>query len=126
MKPEKFPELHKLLLFVFWVFDKAPPKFISHSEPVDQQFDSSVTASKVQDKDDTSRKRMRATNDSEALAKVVALLAPSEQEQKEKLQFLKDQKIHEKCEEKRKKFSWKRSECEKFLSSNVPLADGTK
>jgi hypothetical protein len=70
--------------------------------------------------------RMRATNNPEALAKAVALLVPSEQEQKDKLQLLKDQQIYEKVEEDQKKFSWKHSGCEKFLSSNVPLADDTK
>ena len=29
-------------------------------------------------------------------------------------------------EEERKKFSWTRSECEKFLMGNVPLAEDTK
>jgi len=31
-----------------------------------------------------------------------------------------------KDEEERKKFSWKRSECEKFLMGNVPLSNDTK
>jgi hypothetical protein len=48
---------------------------------------------------------MRATNNPEALAKAVALLVPSEQEQKDKLQLLKDQQIYEKVEEDQKKFS---------------------
>jgi hypothetical protein len=54
------------------------------------------------------------------------LLAPSEQEQKKKLELLKHQQIYEKGEEERKKFSWKRSECEKFLSSTFSLSEDTK
>jgi hypothetical protein len=72
------------------------------------------------------RKRMRGSQDSEALAKAVASLAPSEEEQKEKIQLLKDQQLHGKDEEERKKFSWKRSKCEKFLMGSIPLANKTK
>jgi len=84
--PEESPELHKLLLFAFWVFDKAPPKFISPSKPEDQQFDGSAITSKMQGK------------------QAVVLLAPSEQEQKKNLELLKHQQIYEKGEEERKKF----------------------
>jgi hypothetical protein len=44
--------LHKLLLFAFWVIDKAPPKFISRSKPEDQQFDTSAPAMKKGGKED--------------------------------------------------------------------------
>ncbi len=71
---------------------------------------------------------MRSPPESEALAKAVASLAPSDsdEEQKEKIQLLKNQQMVVKEEEERKKFSWKRSECEKFLMGNVPLAEDTK
>jgi hypothetical protein len=49
---------------------------------------------------------MLASNDSEVLANAVASLTPGEQEQEEKIQLLKDQQLHEKGEEERKKFSW--------------------
>jgi hypothetical protein len=126
--PNESAELHKLLLFAFWVFDKAPPKFISRSKPEDQQFDTSAPAMEKGGKEDKggSRKRMRGSQDSDALAKAVASLAPSEEEQKEKIQLLKDQQLHGKDEEEQKKFSWKRSECEKFLIGSIPLADKTK
>jgi hypothetical protein len=64
------------------------------------------------------------TDESDALAKTVASLAPTEEEQKE--QLLKEQQLYVKDEEERKKFSWKRSECEKFLMGNVPLSNDTK
>jgi hypothetical protein len=114
-----------LLLFAFWVFDKAPPKFISRSKPEDQQFDTSAAAPKQDDKDAT-RKRIRSSNKSDALAKAVASLAPTEEEKKEKIQLLKEQQLYLKDEEERKKFSWKRSECEQFLMGNVPLSNDTK
>jgi hypothetical protein len=126
--PNESPDMWKLLLFAFWVFDKAPPKFISRAKPEDQQFDTSAPASdKVAKEDkDGSRKRMRAVQDSESLAKAVASLASSEEEQKEKLKLLREQQLHVKDEEERKKFSWKRSECEKFLMASIPLNADTK
>jgi hypothetical protein len=114
-----------LLLFAFWVFDKAPPKFISRSKPEDQQFDTSAVAPKHDDKD-AARKRIRSSNKSDALAKAVASLAPTEGEQKEKIQLLQEQQLYVKDEEEWKKFSWKRSECEKYLMGNVPLSNDTK
>jgi hypothetical protein len=69
---------------------------------------------------------MRAVQDSESLAKAVASLASSEEEQKEKLKLLREQQLHVKDEEERKKFSWKRSECEKFLMASIPLNADTK
>jgi hypothetical protein len=126
--PNESPDMWKLLLFAFWVFDKAPPKFISRAKPEDQQFDTSAPASdKVAKEDkDGSRKRMRAVKDSESLAKAVASLASSKEEQKEKLKLLREQQLHVKDEKERKKFSWKRSECEKFLMASIPLNVDTK
>ncbi len=72
-----------MILFAFWVFDKAPPKFNSRSKPEDQQFDTSAAAPKQDDKDAT-RKRILSSNESDALAKAVASLAPTEEEQKKK------------------------------------------
>jgi hypothetical protein len=82
--PDETTELHKLLLFVFWVFDKKPPKFISCSKPKDQQFDTFASASKVPGNEDNTCIRTCASNDSGDLAEAVASLAPSEQEQKKK------------------------------------------
>jgi hypothetical protein len=122
--PNESAELHKLLLFAFWVFDKAPPKFFFLSKPEDQQLDTSAAA--MEKGGDGSRKRMRGSQDSEASVKAVASLAPSEEEQKENIQLLKDQQLHGKDEEEWKKFSWKCSECEKFLMGSISLADETK
>jgi len=72
--PDETAELHKLLLFAFWAFDKKPPKFVSCSKPENQQFDNSTAASTVPVKEG-----MHASDDSEVLAKAVATLAPSEQ-----------------------------------------------
>ena len=91
--PNDTGDVHKLLLFAFWAFDKKPPKFMSRAKPIQEQFDSSAVASENNDSTEAKqRKKVRVTNDTEALAKAVSSLAASQEEQKERVQLLVQQK----------------------------------
>jgi hypothetical protein len=76
--PNEPEELHMLLLFAFWAFDKKHPKFISRAKPEAEQFNSSAAASgHNKDTDTSQQKKFRVVNDTESLAKAVSSLAPS-------------------------------------------------
>jgi hypothetical protein len=130
--PADSPDMHTLLLFAFWAFDKKPPKFISRAKPLEEQFDSSVAVSSasLRDTETTTagkqRKKFRVSHDTDALARAVSSLAPSLQEQEGRVQLLAQQKLREETQEKRDFQSWRRSECERFLSVDVELPPQTK
>ncbi len=59
-------------------------------------------------------KNLKTTSDAEALAQAVSSLAPSKEEQEQRMLLLAEE-THRKCnQENRDYLSWKRSECEKF------------
>jgi hypothetical protein len=125
--PNESADLHTLLLFAFWAFDKKPPKFISRAKPESEQFDTSVAASECDKVAETSqRKKFRLLSDNESLAKAVSSLAPSQAEQEQRVELLANETVHKKNQEKREYQSWKRSECEKFLSAGVDLPTQVK
>jgi hypothetical protein len=123
--PNEDSNLHQLLLFAFWAFDKKPPKFISRAKPESDQFDTSQPASAVPESK-KERKRVRIVDNTESLAKAVSSLAPSNEEKEKKMELLAEQTNREKNQEKRQLQSWRRSELEKFLSSTVQLPQETK
>jgi hypothetical protein len=109
--PNYTGDVHKLLLFAFWAFDKKPPKFISRAKPLQKQFDSSALASENNDSiEATQWKKVWVTNDTEALAKAVSSLAASQEELEQRVQLLVEQKYRGKCQEKRDFQRWKHSE----------------
>jgi hypothetical protein len=135
--PNESSNLHKLLLFTFWAFDKKPPKFISRAKPVAEQFDTSqaidlTAAATVEGVKE--HKRLKVVDNTEALAKAVSSLAPTDEEDKSKMEWmtaskaehekkvdlLQEQTNHETNEEKRNYQTWRRNECEKFLSTSLP------
>ena len=125
--PNESEDLKVLLLFAFWAFDKKPPKFISRAKPLVEQFDSSAVASGNNNStDEKQRKKIRVGHDTEALAKAVSSLASSQEEQEQRVQLLQEQKKREKGQEKRDFQSWRRSECERFLTGDVELPPETK
>ncbi len=70
-------EVHKILLFAFWAFDKKPPKFFSCAKPVAEQFDSSQAAATPATIDNVKEcKRVWAAANTEALTKAISSLAP--------------------------------------------------
>jgi hypothetical protein len=79
--------LHTLLMFAFWAYDKKPPKFISQAKPVSDQFDTSAPRGSIND-NGVSRKRQRLIHDNESVAKAIKLLAPNPLEQEKKLKYL--------------------------------------
>jgi len=64
-------EVHTLLLFAFWAFDKKPPKFISWAKPEKDQFDTSSSSTSTEP---PLCKRSKTTNYSEALAHALRLI----------------------------------------------------
>jgi len=111
-----------MLLFAFWAFDKKPPKFISRAKPDAEQFDTSTEVSGQQPK----QKKQRQVVDGEAIAAAVSSLAPSKEEQEERILLLREEKLNKRSQEKRDYQSWKRSECEKFLSNDLALPPAIK
>ncbi len=86
--PNESADLHVLLLFAFWAFDKKPPKYISRAKPEAEQFDTSVAASDANPENRSSvkqRKRFRVEHDTDALARAVSSLAPSNEEQEQRV-----------------------------------------
>jgi hypothetical protein len=114
--------VHTMLLFAFWAFDKKPPKFISWAKPVDEQFDTSTEVSAQNVK----QKKSWPVNHGEALAVAVSSLAPSKEEQKERILLLGEELLKKRSQENRQYQSWKHSECEKFLSSDIDLPPNVK
>jgi hypothetical protein len=115
--PNDTVEVQTLLLFAFWAFDKKPPKFISRAKPEQDQFDTSSSASTAP----PTRKKFKTTIDAEALAQAVSSLAPSKEEQEERMLLLAEETRHKCNQENRDYLSWKRSECEKFLAECISL-----
>jgi len=127
--PNESADVHVLLLFAFWAFDKKPPKFISRAKPEAEQFDTSVAAPAANAENSSSvkqRKKLRVEHNTDALARAVSSLAPSQEEQEQRVQLLAQQKLRETTQEKRDYQSWRRSECERFLSVDVQLPPQTK
>jgi len=125
--PDETAELQKLLLFAFWVFDKKPPKFVSHSKPEEQPFDTSTATSNVLAKgDNNARKRMHASNVSEALAKAVASLALSEEEQKEIISHWKTNNYMRKMKRSVSNLHGNAPNARSFLMGSVLLSNETK
>jgi hypothetical protein len=133
--PNESSTLHKLLFFAFWAFDKKPPKFISRAKPVAEQFDTSRGLdSAAPGESAKERKQFRVGKSTEALAKAVSSLAPTDEEVKSKMEWmtpskaehekkvelLTEQTNHEKNQEKRDFQSWRRTECERYLSTTLP------
>jgi hypothetical protein len=56
--PNEDSNLHQLLLFAFWAFDKKPQNFISRAKPESDQFDTSQPTSAVPESK-KERKRVR-------------------------------------------------------------------
>ena len=71
-------------------------------------------------------KRSKTTNDSEALAHAESYLAPSKEEQEQRMLLLTEEARHKRNKENRDYLSWKRSECEKFLSDGITLPQDIK
>jgi hypothetical protein len=115
-------DVHTMLLFAFWAFDKKPPKFISRTKPVDEQFDTSTEVSAQKPK----QKKSWPVNDGEALAVAVSSLAPSKEEQEGRFLLLREEKLNKRSQENREYQSWKHSEFEKFLSSDTDLPSNVK
>ncbi len=115
-------DVHTMLLFAFWAFDKKPPKFISWAKPVDEQFDTSTEVSAQNVK----QKKSWPVKHGEALAVAVSSLAPSKEEQKERILLLGEELLKKRSQENRQYQSWKHSECEKFLSSDIDLPPNVK
>jgi hypothetical protein len=99
--------VHILLLFVFWDFDKKPPKFISRAKPEKDQFDTSSSSTSTEP---PLHKRSKTTNDSEASAHALSSLAPSKEEQEQRMPLLTEEARHKGNQENRDYLSWKRSE----------------
>jgi hypothetical protein len=55
------------------------------------------------------------------LAHAESYLAPSKEEQEQRMLLLTEEARHKQNKENRDYFSWKRSECEKFLSDGITL-----
>ncbi|MFN9979193.1 MAG: hypothetical protein ACK53Y_04735, partial [bacterium] len=53
-------------------------------------------------------------------------LAPSKEEQKERILLLGEELLKKRSQENRQYQSWKHSECEKFLSSDIDLPPNVK
>jgi hypothetical protein len=111
-----------MLLFAFWAFDKKTHKFISWAKPDAEQFDTSTEVSAQQPKE----KKQWQVVDGEAIAAAVSSLAPSKEEQEERILLLREEKLNKRSQEKWDYQSWKRSECEKFLSNDVALPPAIK
>jgi hypothetical protein len=83
-------DVHNLLLFAFWAFDKKPPKFKLFVKPGLEQFDSLAVFS--ENNDSTEAKQCKIPG-YQALAKVVfSPLASSQEEQEQRVQLLAEQK----------------------------------
>jgi len=115
--PNDTVEVQRLLLFAFWAFDKKPPKFISRAKPEKDQFDTSLSALTAP----PTCKKFKTTSDTEALAQAVSSLAPSKEEQEQRMLLLAEETRHKHNQENRDYLSWKRSECEKFLAEGISL-----
>jgi hypothetical protein len=120
--PIESSEVHTMLLFAYWAFDKNPPKFISRAKPEDEQFDTSTEVSAQQPK----QKKTRQVVDGEAIAVAVSSLAPSKEEQAERIFLLREERLNKRSQEKWDYRSWKHSECEKFLSNDLSLPPAIK
>ena len=120
--PSDTAEVHTLLLFAFWAFNKKPPKFISRAKPEKDQFDTSSSASTAP----PTRKKFKTTSNAEALAQAVSSLAPSKEEQEQRMLLLAEETRHKRNQENREYLSWKRSECEKFLGQGITLPEDIK
>jgi hypothetical protein len=121
--PNDTAEVHTLLLFAFWAFDKKPPKFISRAKPENDQFDTSSSSTST---DPPLRKRYKTTSDTETLAQAVSSLAPSKEEQEQRILLLAEETRHKHNQENREYLSWKRSEWEKFLGQGITLPQNIK
>jgi hypothetical protein len=116
-------KVHTLLFFAFWAFDKEPSKFISRSKPEQDQFDTSSS----QSTQPSSQKQLKTTtSDVEALAQAVSSLGATKEEQEQRLLLLAEETRHKCNKENRDYLSWKRSECEKFLSDAITLPQDIK
>jgi len=56
----------------------------------------------------------------------VSSLATSKEEQEERILLLREDKLNKRSQENQEYQSWKRSECEKFLSSDTDLPPNVK
>jgi hypothetical protein len=114
--------VHTLLLFAFWAIYKKPPKFISRAKPENDQFDTSSSAAAVR----PIYKRYKTTSETETLAQAVSSLAPSKEEQEQRILLLAEETRHKCNQENREYLSWKQSECEKFLGQGITLPQDIK
>ena len=85
--PDESDDLHKVMLFAFWAFDKHPPQFITRAKPQHQQFDSSD----ANNNGSSGKKRKKTTEGTEILSAAIASLAPDKKEQKHKVALLATQ-----------------------------------
>jgi hypothetical protein len=116
--PNDTAEVCTFLLFAFWAFDKKPPKFILWTKPEKDQFDMSSSSTSTEP---TLCIRSKTTNDGAALVQALSSLAPSKEEQEQKMRLLTEEARHKQNQENHDYLSWKRSECEKFLSDGITL-----